>query len=191
MKRIMFLLLIGLIAITGYSQGAFAADQTATATVSATVAETFSIALNLSTLAFGSMAAGEFKELKTAGGTYHNEAVCKVNTGRAWALKINAAGDLTAGSKTIPVAKLQWMSTYAGSKNDPYGPGAGTLDHHPKAGYVPFTTTAHRVYLASGTDLNTLPNGLGIQFIYALSIPNTQAAGSYSTTVTYTLTETL
>lgn len=185
MKKILTYLVIGLF----ITMPAYALSDTKTAAVSVTVTPLFSVAVSLSTINFGSAQAGSWTELKTAGGSYHNEVVCKSNNGQTWYIKIKVDHALTSGTDTIPLANFQWMCAYVGSKNAPYGAGTGTLAN--TVAYIPFTTSDALVYTCGASEKSNLPNGIGAQFNYGLSLPDTQPAGSYTATVTYTMTETL
>ena len=81
------------------------------------------------------------------------------------------------------------MCAYVGSKNAPYPAGTGVLAN--PIAYIPFTTTHNLVYTCGNSEKSNLPNGIGAQFNYGLVVPETQPVGSYTATVTYTMTETL
>ncbi|OIO32732.1 MAG: hypothetical protein AUJ70_04900 [Candidatus Omnitrophica bacterium CG1_02_40_15] len=188
MKKILAYLIIGLlIAIPVYAYVGY--KETKTAVMTMTIAPLFSVSVSLNTLDFGNVQPGLWKELKTAGGGYHNEVVCKSNDGEIWHLKIKIDHALTSESKTIPLANLKWMCAYVGSKNSPYAAGTGTLAN--AIDYISFTTADALVYTCGADEKNNLPNGIGAQFNYGLSVPDTQSAGNYTAIVTYTMTETL
>ena len=190
--KILFSVCVALILIgTEAAFGALSDSKNANATV--TVKEVFSLALDSTSVDFGSVRQGEWKEISGAIG-YANEAICRSNTGRPWTLSIKAAAPLMSDSLTVPLESLKWMSTYAGSKNAPYDNYSAGLVNSPSAGFVNFTLSDAAVFRSSGASIpnhNTLPLGAEIQFKYAVFIPDTIkiTPGSYSTTVVYTLTE--
>jgi len=187
MKRILTYLTVVLMTLMPIY--AYALSDTKTAAVSATVTPLFSVSVSLNTIDFGSVQAGSWAELKTAGGSYHNEVVCKSNNGQTWYIKIKVDHALTSGSNAIPLANFKWMCAYVGSKNPPYAAGTGTLAN--AIAYISFITTDALVYTCGADEKSNFPNGIGAQFNYGLSVPDTQPAGSYTATVTYTMTETL
>lgn len=168
---------------------AYALSDTKTAAVSATVTPLFSVSISINTLDFGNVQAGSWTELKTAGGSYHNKVVGKSNNGLTWYIKVKVNQALTSGTNSIPLANFQWMCAYVGSENPPYGQGTGVLAN--PIAYIPFTTSDNLVYTCGADEKSNLPNGIGAQFNYGLSVPDTQPAGSYTATITYTMTETL
>lgn len=172
---------------------AFGASAAVNADATVTVNEVFSLALDSSSVDFGSVRQGEWKEVSGSLG-YANAAICKSNTGRPWTLSIKATAPLMSESLTLPMDNLKWMSTYAGSKNSPYDDYSAGLVNHPADGFVNFSLIDAAVFRSSGASIpnsNTLPSGAEIQFKYAVFIPDTikVSPGSYSTTVVYTLTE--
>lgn len=172
---------------------AFGVSATVNADATVTVKEVFSLALDLSSVDFGSVRQGEWKEISGTAG-YANAAICKSNTGRPWILSIKATAPLMSDTLTIPLENLKWMSTYAGNKNSPYENYSDGLVNAPSAGYVDFTLSDAAVFRSSAApipDSNTLPNGAEVQFKYAVFIPDTIriSPGSYSTRVVYTMTE--
>jgi len=185
-----YLLTIALLAALLCGGEAFAASLDTGGNVSVTVSGVFTLTLDTSTVDFGSGKPGDWKEVPSASG-YANAAVCKSNTGRTWYLNIKASGPLSSGANTIPLSRFSWMSTYAGSKNAPYSSLAANLAHQPAEGYQLFTGSNQLVYTSSSADNNSMPNGSEIQFKYSLSIPDSpaQLSGTYTTTVTYTMTE--
>ena len=172
----------------------FGATTTNTMTAAVKVASVFSLSIDQTNIDLGSVKPGDWKEVPSTAG-YSNAVVCKSNTGNTWYLKIKASGPLSLGSNTIPLENFKWMSTYAGSKNSPYLSLSEGLNHSATSGYVSFTMLDETVYtsgLASAlNDNNSLPNGSEVQFKYGINLPSNPAplAGTYSTTVVYTLTE--
>lgn len=172
---------------------AYGASAAVNADATVTVKEVFSLALDSSGVDFGSVRQGEWKEVSGAAG-YANAAICRSNTGKPWTLSIKATGPLMSDSYTIPLENLKWMSTYAGSKNEPYTDYSAGLVNPPSAGFVDFTLSdaaVFRSWTASIPNNNTLPSGAEVQFKYAVFIPDSikLAPGSYSTRIVYTLTE--
>lgn len=162
----------------------------ASANVSVKVSGVFTLSLDTSSVDFGPAKPGDWKEVPSTSG-YANAAVCKSNTGRTWFLNIKASGPLSSGANTIPLSKFSWMSTYAGSKNAPYNSLSANLVHQASEGYQVFTGADQSVYRSSAADDNSMPNGTEVQFKYSLTVPDnpSQLAGTYTTTVTYTMTE--
>ncbi|MFA5103567.1 MAG: hypothetical protein WC527_00075 [Candidatus Margulisiibacteriota bacterium] len=172
---------------------AFGASAAVNADATVTVKEIFSLALDSSSVDFGSVRQGEWKEISGSLG-YANEAICKSNTGRAWTLSIKATAPFMSDSEIIPLENLKWLSTYAGNKNAPYNNYSDGLVNPPSAGYVDFTLSDAVIFRSSGASIsnhNTLPLGAEVQFKYAIFIPETIkiAPGSYSTRIVYTMTE--
>ncbi len=91
-----------------------------------------------------------------------------------WYLKIHKDHDLTFGTETIPSANF----TYTGSG------GAGTWTNGE------FQTSATTCYDAADTERKVMGTGLNLTTTYSLTIPNDQTAGTYTNTITYTLTVT-
>lgn len=172
---------------------AYGASAAINADATVTVKEVFSLALDLSSVDFGSVRQGEWKEITGPDG-YANAAICRSNTGRPWTLSIIATGPLMADSSTIPLENLKWMTTYAGSKNSPYDDYSSGLVYPPTGGFVDFSMVNKVIFSSASASIpnhNTLPSGAEIQFKYAVFIPDgiTVPPGDYTTTVVYTLTE--
>jgi len=164
-------------------------------TVLSAGASALTMTLSDSTLAFGTMALGEWKEISAAGG-YHNRISVISDNGNVWMVYIKANQALTNAdfpTITIPNTAFMWMSTYAGSQNAPYTALSAGLRHRPEDGYVPFTLINELVYtsgqVSGSNDNNNLPNGTEIQFKYGIGMPDSQTAGVYTTTLTYTVTQ--
>lgn len=187
MRKILAYVMIGIL----ITVPVYALNDIKTAAVSATVTTVFSASVSLNTVEFGNVQPGDWKELKTAGGNYHNEIVCKSNNGQTWYLKVKVDHALTAGANTIPVGNFQWNCGWFGSKNGAGGQqGTGVFNHSTTA-WVPYTTTNDLVYTCGTNEKSNLPNGNGGTFSYALQVPNDQPIGTYTATITYTMTETL
>lgn len=146
------------------------ADQTATVDVSVNVNGIWSLALSSGTVNFGNMDPGANA---TAGVT----ATVKTNQKIAWYLKLNKDQDLT---HTVDAAEFipSTNFTYTGS-----GGGGGWLDgEFPPAAALGYTATVTERKAAAGIVLTTT---------YDLTIPADAVAGTYTNTITYTLTATL
>ncbi|MCX5749796.1 MAG: hypothetical protein NTZ10_06100 [Candidatus Saganbacteria bacterium] len=167
-----------------------AATVTLGGNVSVKVSGVFTLSIDTSSVDFGSSRPGDWKEVPSTSG-YADAVVCKSNTGSAWYLKIKASGPLSSGSNSIPLANFGWMSSYAGSKNTPYNNLSSGLTHQPAEGYQAFTGSDQGVYTSGPADNNSMPNGTEVQFKYSVQVPDnpSQLAGTYTTTVTYTMTE--
>ena len=139
-------------------------------------------ALGLSTdhraLAFGLMQPGEEKVLAQSG-THHNEITCSSTSGNAWYLKISLVAPLASGGEEIPLERFQWQV----SRVD----GAGTVVNQSQ--FRPFSLFPDLVYLSAPGE--AAGAAVRLQFRYSLKVPEAQAAGSYHTTVRFTLTEVL
>lgn len=173
---------------------AAAVDVEQSADVSVRVSSVFSLTLDTSTIDFGSVRPGEWKEVSSAAG-YANVAACSSNTGNPWYLQIKATGPLSSATASIPIENLKWMTTYAGSKNPPYPSFSDGLTHQAAEGFQDFSLVDQQVFYSANASLmtnnNTLPNGAEIQFKYAVFVPDTIKlnAEAYSTTIVYTMTE--
>lgn len=158
-------------------------------------ANALTMTLSDSTLDFGTMALGEWKEISAAGG-YHNRLSVVSDNSNVWMVYIKTNQALTntdLPSVTIPNTAFKWMSTYAGSQNAPYTDLSAGLNHKAADGYVPFSLVNELVYtsgqVSGSSDNNNLPNGTEIQFKYGIGMPDSQTAGTYTTTITYTVTQ--
>ena len=187
MKKILATVMIGIL----ITMPVYALSDTKTAAVSATVTSVFSVAIYPNTVEFGNVQPGEWKELKTAAGNYHNEVVCKSNSGQTWYVKVKVDRALTAGTNTIPVGNFNWNCGWFGSKNGAGGTQGSGVFANPTTGWVPFTTANNLVYTCGANEKSNLPNGNGGTFSYALQVPDAQPIGTYTATITYTMTETL
>ncbi len=173
---------------------AAAVDVEQSADVSVRVSSVFSLTLDTSTIDFGSVRPGVWKEVSSAAG-YANVAACSSNTGNPWYLQIKATGPLSSATASIPIENLKWMTTYAGSKNAPYTSFSDGLIHPAAEGFQDFSLIDQQVFYSANASAmvnnNTLPNGAEIQFKYAVFVPDTIKlnADAYSTTIVYTMTE--
>ena len=188
-KRV--LLILSILASLLSASNAFALSTSTSANVTVTVSKVFNLSVDTSTVDFGNVMPGVWKEVTATGLAYANELVCKSNTGSPWSLKIKASGPLSFGSNLIPLNNMKWLSTFAGNKNAPYDDFSAGLNHPAAGGYVDFTTLDETVYSSGNFDSSNLPNGTGVLFKYGIFIPDnvSQSAGTYTTFVTYTMTE--
>jgi hypothetical protein len=153
--------------------------------------------LDRSSLDFGTMNNGDFKELPASGN--YNTALITSNVASPWQLSIGVTQALTSlafPTITIPNDSFRWISTYAGhwdNGSSTQWDMSGGLNHPPVLGYVNFSTIDEPVYtsgrVAGKNDNNNNPTGTQVQFKYAISMPGTQTAGVYTTTIRYTVTQ--
>ncbi len=130
-------------------------------------------------LSFGLMRLGEEKILAQSG-SFHNEVTCSSTGGNTWYLKISLLTPLSSGADEIPIEAFQWQLTRAN----------GTGSVVSQSQFRPFSLMPDLVYI-SGPGEETSGTPVRLQFRYSLAIPHTQTAGSYLTTVRFTLTEVL
>ncbi|MEW6686956.1 MAG: hypothetical protein AB1393_12260 [Candidatus Edwardsbacteria bacterium] len=169
-------LVICLAASTAFGQ----ADQTGTVSVSLTVADVFTLALSKSSENFTGTGIYPGESVNNEG----NPIVCNVksNYGAVWYLKIKDDHALANATDTIPQASFLHQSTG----------GAGT---HADAAYTAFTgtnaagtiATFYTSTTAEGTNSTT---GTSINSNLKVNVPTTQKRGTYTCTVTYTLSAT-
>ena len=130
-------------------------------------------------LAFGLMRLGEEKILAQSG-SYHNEVTCSSTGGAPWYLKISLLRPLSSGADEIPLEAFKWQLARA----------TGTGSVVSQSQFRPFTLIPDLVYVSGpGEDASGIP--VRLQFRYSLAIPQAQTAGSYLTTIRFTLTEVL
>jgi len=156
----------------GQALAAPPSDQSATVTVTATVSTVFELTCNKSAVALTGNP-GETKSDTV-------QCTAKSNyTPDPWIMKISTNQALTdsSTSETIPLANFLHSSTG----------GSGT---RADASDTAFTTSAATYYTAAVSEKKNLPGGTTITSTYKVNIPSTQAAGTYTATVTHTLTVT-
>lgn len=140
---------------------------------------------------FGQMSPGDWTELPSGGGYWH-ALVVKNSVNLPWQVSIKCDGLLTNGAYTIPRDNFKWMATYAGSKNAPY---TNYSDGLISIAYRQFYETDQVFFnSASSTALTaashiTTPNGAEIQLKYFIAIPSDQLAGTYTSKITFTVTQ--
>jgi len=165
---------LALLALVGANVGARAfaapAEQTATVSVTATVNNTFTLTLDSPTVSL----TGNPGETKTQA----RIATVKSNfiAGNPWQLRIKQNQDLTDSGTSATIASAQFTHTSTG--------GAGT---HADSSDTTFSTTSTTYYTADGSEKNNLPSGTPITTTFKLVIPDNQAAGTYTNTITFTL----
>ena len=156
----------------GQALAAPPSDQSATVTVTATVNTVFELTCDKSAVTLTG----------NPGSTVSDTVICTAKsnyTPDAWLMKTstNQALTDTSTSETIPLANFLHSSTG----------GSGT---HADASDTAFTTSAWTYYTAAGSEKKNLPGGTAITSTYKVNIPSSQAAGTYTATVTHTLTVT-
>lgn len=139
----------------------------------------FKIDLDKSAIAFGRVRPGEWENLGE--GSYYNQVTCQSNNDRIWYLRINVLNPLTGTGKggTIDNSHFKYM---AGWTN-----GTGTVES--QYTFRDFDTVSTSVYTSSVED--AMANLIYIQFQYGLSVPENATADDYTTTVVYTMMESL
>jgi hypothetical protein len=147
--------------------GVHAATSTGTQTVTATVSAAASLTLGASTVTFASQPGSTASITQTESGAQLNvTANARTSSAGAVTLTVVAGGDLASGGQTIPVGNLTWTGTGTGFN------ATGTMNK----------TTAQSVgsWTGSGVYSGTMT--------YAFANSWTYATGSYTATLTYTLT---
>lgn len=139
---------------------------------------------------FGQMNPGEFKELPESG--YWHALVIKNSVSAPWSVSVSYDGVLRDGTHYIPSSVFGWMATYAGAKDAPYdnySDGLISLAYRPfyESGEVFFASVNSSKLVTAGHI--TTPSGAEIQLKYFLSVPDSQLAGTYTTKITYTVTQ--
>lgn len=140
---------------------------------------------------FGQMNPGDYKELPESG--YWHAMVVKNAVSSPWQVSISYDGVLRNGSFTIPRDLFGWMATYAGAKDAPYDSYSDGLI--PFASYHLFSESGETFFRSwnssklSDAGHVTTPSGAEIQLKYFLVIPDSQLAGTYTTRITYTVTQ--
>jgi len=165
MKRL--ILICAVVTLVGGMVLAQPADQTAQVNVTAVVNGLFRLTLNTAAINYA----------LDPGQTDNTQSVVanvRTNQNVAWFLKLHKNHDLTMGAETIPSANF----TYTGSG----GAGGWTDGEFPAVAAVGYTAAASE-YKVTGT-------GLNLTTTYSLTIPDDQTAGTYTNTITYTLTVT-
>jgi len=144
----------------------------------------FKIDLDKNNIDFGQIHPGECKNLGE--GSYHNQVTCQSNNGRSWCLTISLPSPLTGMRKggKIPSSNFKYMPILS---NGAKRVGTGTVNG--QYAYKELSSENSQVYTSSVED--AMANLVDIQFQYSLSIPDNATADYYTTTVVYTMMETL
>lgn len=155
--------------------------------------------LDTTSISFGALDPGEFKEIPSGAG-YANRVKVVSDSAVPWTVSIRDTAPLTrtgGSSRTIANTYFKWLSTYAGkwdSGSSTWWDLTSGLDHQPTDGYVEFSSAAGENFYTSGrvsgkNDSNNAYDGTEIGFKYAIQPPEDQMAGTYTTTIVYTLTQ--
>ena len=128
-------------------------------------------------VAFGAMKPGETKTLSERG-AYHNQITCTSTGGSRWYLRIDLTGPLGSGANSIPLDSFAWHLVDSN--------GTGTIH---ATQFTPFATAPLLAYTAGADELQGRP--VTLQFRYQLRLPSRQVAGTYNTTIRYTISEEL
>jgi hypothetical protein len=149
----------------GLAGSAHAATSTQNLTVNATVSATASLTLGSASINFASANPGTTPSIAANENPVTVTADAQTSSAGAVTLTCLAGGDLTAGANTIGISNVTWTATGTGFV-------AGTMNK----------TTAQSAgsWTGSGAHAGT--------FNYSLANSWTYATGSYTATITYTLT---
>jgi hypothetical protein len=150
-------------------------------------------------IAFGEVQPGASKYLPEGG--YHIAAKVESSEDGVWNLNIKSDSLLTSGSNTISANNFRWSTWYAGFYKTG-GEGVDDWYRHTEGLSYLGTEVAFRdydtlVYTSGGSDEYPLfsdnNHGIGgyteVQFQFILEVPYEQPPGTYTTTVTYTVTQ--
>jgi len=155
---------VALVALVAGAVNAAPATSTANVTVSATVSATAKLALGASAISFADKDPDTFPSVLQTESAITISAKAKTSTGSTVTLTVVSGGNLVSGTDNIAITNITWAVTGTGFV-------AGTLN-----------TTAQP--LASWTNSGTWS---GTQ-TYTLANSWAYRTGSYSATLTYTLT---
>jgi hypothetical protein len=129
----------------------------------------------------------EDNEVITGFGSYSNRIQTRGQQGR-YKIRIMASGDLISSTgKTIPLANLKYLFTYAGGPN---GASDATGTKYNFLSYVSFSTSWQDIYLCSTAEApfpQVAAAEREFQLKYAIQVPNNAAPGTYTTTLHYRL----
>jgi hypothetical protein len=156
-KRVLFLC-----CIIFFSHNAFAA--------------TFTLEANNSTLSFGVLRNGEWRET----GSSDYQVTCRSDGGSTWYLKIQLFSPLFSGMSSIEDQYLKWMGVWTD--------GSGILSNQYQ--YNPFNADTQMLVYTSGSTDNS-GNAINIQLKFGILVPTDQISGNYNGVVRYIMTETL
>lgn len=160
-RAIALVLLVVVLTTTAVTAG----SRTRTATVSVTMSALAKLSLSRATLSFPDADPDTTPNIPATGGAIGITAKARTTLGSTVTLTVRAANDLKSGTDTIAVTNLEWT-------------GSGS-------GFVPGTMSA----TADQTVATWTTSGVFIgSQAYTLVNAWTYPTGSYSTTLTYTLT---
>ena len=154
-----------LLTTLGLMSPAHAATSTQNLTVNATVSATASLTLGNASISFAAANPGTTPSIAATENPVSVTANAQTSATGAVTLTCLAGGDLTAGSNTIAISNVTWTATGTGFV-------AGTMNKTTAQSAGAWTGSAAR----SGS------------FNYSLANSWSYATGSYTATVTYTLT---
>jgi hypothetical protein len=100
---------------------------------------------------------------------------CNTNNNRLWFVQISNISELTSDIYTIPNTEFNWWGSSTGSGS--WSPGTGTMSITPYTFYT----------AGSGEYITTSPVILNLSL--NIDIPSSQPAGTYTTTITFTMSE--
>jgi hypothetical protein len=167
--RIVLFLLVSVFVLVCSISDVFASQELSNLDASVGVNPVFTITASPSTLNFGNVDPGTTTEAKDL------YVSCVTNNNKAWSVSMNIASELTSGVSTVPNENFNWWG---------WSNGSGTWN----AGTGRMGTTPFVFYQAGARDYITSPN-VELHLTFNVSIPQNQAAGTYSTTLILTMTE--
>ena len=151
--------------VTAHGAQAASSTATATQTITANINSAASLTLGSPTITFTSTSSTGTTPATEGGNSFSVSAQARTGSSSTVTLTVLAGGDLTSGGNTIAINNVTWTATGTGYAN-------GTLNK----------TTAQSVGSWTGSGLY---NGT-MSFFLANS--NSYAVGTYTATITYTLT---
>ncbi|MFH0772111.1 MAG: hypothetical protein V1933_05775 [Candidatus Omnitrophota bacterium] len=147
----------------------FASSNDAGLSISVGVNSVFSIKVSPTSLDFGSADPGAVTPTKTV------VIECVTNNNNQWIVQISDAAELTAGVYTIANGEFNWWGSSNGSGY--WNPGTAKMSVEPQTFYT----------AASDEYITTAPVVLTVNL--NVDIPNYQPAGTYVTTIEFTMCE--
>jgi hypothetical protein len=158
-------LILGVAAAVAAAQGVGAATATGSVSASVTVSAMAKLTLSSATVTFANADPDTSPSIAASEGAVTITAKGKTSTGGTIALTLLAADDLRSGGDRIPISNITWTATGSGFA-------AGTMSKAAAQPVGSWTNSGSR----TGTQRFALVNSWSY------------AAGSYTTTATYTLT---
>lgn len=173
-NKILILLIIGLLATSSMLEAVEEEYEDVVASV--VVGSTFKMSIDNDYLSFVNIKPGERLELYSD--RNYNQVTAISNHNKPWYLKMSVMGEglQGPGHNVIPADKLLWKV------DDFDGKGVEV------EGWQSFQTEPVLVYSSAGDDARG--EEVYIRLKYALDAPKDVVAGSYHTTISYTMTET-